>query len=92
MEARMSETATKLLTEALGLSPDERFQLVQQLLDSLEGDELLPVDPTFQAELNERLEQVSKGTAKLIPWEEARENLLDELQRRRAARDAESRT
>jgi putative addiction module component (TIGR02574 family) len=83
----MSDTATKLLTEALTLSPDERVQLARLILDSIDGEKY-PIldDPEFQAELNERLETVSKGTADLISWEVARENLHAELERRQALR------
>ena len=41
----MSGEADALLQRALNLPPDERYQLAQQLLDSLEGEDLLPDDP-----------------------------------------------
>jgi putative addiction module component (TIGR02574 family) len=86
----MSDTATKLLTEALTLSPDERVQLAHQILDSIDGEKY-PIfdDPEFQAELNERLEAVSKDSAELISWDVARVNLHAELQRRRLSRQNE---
>jgi putative addiction module component (TIGR02574 family) len=75
----MSEIATKLLSEALGLSPDERFQVAQQLLDSLDGDFPVLDEPEFQAELQRRLDAVADGTAELVDGEqvfrEARERL-----------------
>ena len=82
----MSGEANGLLQQALNLPPDERYHLAQQLLDSLEGEELIPDDPEYRAELDRRLQSVADGTAELIPWEEARENIRSELERRRAAR------
>ena len=74
----MSETATKLLAELPGLSTDERVQLAQELLHSLDED-LLPDDAAFHAELDARLKAVANCTFKLLRWEEARLNLRAEL-------------
>jgi hypothetical protein len=63
-----------------------------KLFDGLDGDDLLPDDAAFHAELDKRLEDVSNGTASLIPWDEARDNLRAELQRRRIGRQARSET
>ena len=57
----MSEIATRLLSEAIGLSHDERFQVAQQLLDSLDGAFPVLDDPEFQAELQRRLDAVENG-------------------------------
>jgi putative addiction module component (TIGR02574 family) len=81
----MSGDAETLYQQALNLAADERYQLAQRLLDSLAEDEV-PDDPEFRAELDRRLQSVADGTAQLIPWEEARETLRAELERRRAAR------
>ena len=85
----MSGEADALLQQALNLSPDERYELAQQLLDSLD-DDLLPDDPAFHAELNRRLDSIADGTAELLPWDVARENIRAELERRRAARQSEN--
>ncbi len=88
----MSETASKLLEQLLTLPEAERLMIADQLWDSL-GDEKkqeimdeTTSDPEFQAELQRRLDSVADGTADLIPWEEARERMRAELERRRAAR------
>ena len=84
----MSGEANALLQQALNLPPDERYQLAQKLLDSLDGEDLLPDDPEFRAELDRRLKSIEDGTADVVPWEQARENIRAELDRRRAAREA----
>jgi putative addiction module component (TIGR02574 family) len=88
----VSETATKLLEQLLALPEDERLLVADRLWDSL-GDEKkqeimdeTTCDPEFQAELQRRLDSVADGTAELIPWEQAREQIQAELERRRAAR------
>lgn len=88
----MSESATKLLIEAMALAPDERFQLAHELLESVDGYEDVTDDPEFQAELTRRLEAISNGTAELIPWEQARENIRAELERFRLAREQEGKS
>jgi putative addiction module component (TIGR02574 family) len=84
----MSGEATNLLQQALNLPPDERYEFAQRLLDSLDSEDLLPDDPAVRAELERRLKSVEDGTAELIPWEQARENIRAELDRRRAARES----
>jgi putative addiction module component (TIGR02574 family) len=81
----MSETAAKLLEEALNLAPDDRVRLAESILDSVDADDLMD-DPVFRAELQRRLDSVADGTAQLVPWEQARDEMRAELARRRAAR------
>ena len=83
----MSDEAAKLLELALALPDEQREELGQKLIDSIEDDGL-PDDPVWRAELNRRLQSVANGTAELIPWEVAREEMHAELERRRAARSS----
>lgn len=94
----MSEVATTLFDELLKLPEADRAQIADRLWASLSDaaqQELLgdPTDdPEFRAELDRRLESVANGTAELIPWEQARANIREELERRRVARAGEKRT
>jgi putative addiction module component (TIGR02574 family) len=89
----MSETATKLLEQLLQLPQADRLLIADRLWESLGDSEKQAVidesldDPEFQAELQRRLESVANGTAEMIPWEQAREEMRAELERRRAARE-----
>jgi len=85
----MSETATKLLEQLLTLPEADRAAIADRLNESLDelGDDL---DPAFEAELNRRLESVANGTAEVVPWEQARDEMQAELARRRAARNGAS--
>ena len=88
----MSETAATLLDQLLKLSEADRAMIADRLWESLSDEkrqELIDEttdDPEFQAELQRRLDSVENGTAELIPWEQARETIREELERRRAAR------
>jgi hypothetical protein len=66
----------KLLEEALKLSPEARAALAVSLLDSLEE----PFDPDVEAlwefEITQRVREVALGTARMIPWSEARRVIL----------------
>ena len=71
-----SERVRKLLAEAAELPTDERAELVDELArtlpDTYEQDEL---DLDYD-ELDRRMEGVRSGTAVLIPWDEARRQIL----------------
>jgi hypothetical protein len=71
-----SERVRKLLAEAAELPTEERAELVDELArtlpESYEQDEL---DLDYD-ELDKRMEAVRRGTAVLIPWDEARRQIL----------------
>ncbi len=71
-----SERVRKLLAEAAALPTEERAELVHELARTLpeeySGDE---PDVDYD-ELDRRMESVRDGTATLVPWEEARKQLL----------------
>lgn len=93
----MSETATTLLDQLMQLSEADRLMIADRLWESLgevaqqEVIDETTDDPEFQAELERRIDSVADGTAELIPWEQARVTIREELERRRAARNQENR-
>jgi putative addiction module component (TIGR02574 family) len=74
-----SERVRKLLTEAAALPTDERAELVHELARTLpeayDGDDDVDID---YDELDRRMMSVRDGSAVLVPWEEARRQLLGE--------------
>ena len=75
-----------LTSEVLALPTAERAKLVRQLLESLESVPEEDFDLEWQAELRRRAEEVQSGKVEGVPWSTARENILSELEKRRAAR------
>ena len=75
-----------LASEVLALPVAERAKLVRQLLESLESVPEEDFDLEWQAELRIRVEEVQSGRVQGIPWTTARENIVSELEKRRAAR------
>lgn len=74
----MSEPVRKLLAEATELPTEERAELLCELARTMpadfDGDDL---DLDYE-DLDRRMDGVRDGTAELIPWSEARKNLLGE--------------
>ena len=75
----MTERAQKLLDEALALAPGERADFAATLLESLDGEPDEGVEEAWAAEVERRIREVESGSVKLIPWAEARRQLLERL-------------
>jgi putative addiction module component (TIGR02574 family) len=70
-----------LLQELMQLSPAERIELAQDLLDSVSPEEFPPLTPEQEAEIDRRLAEYEQDPSRAIPWEEAREYLWSQLTR-----------
>ena len=75
-----------LTSEVLALPVAELAKLVRQLLESLESVPEEDFDVEWQAELRRRVEELQSGRVQGIPWTTVRENIVRELEKRRAAR------
>ena len=73
----MTREATELLEKALRLPPKVRAALIASLIESLDdpGDEGAEV--AWQAEIDRRARELDEGDVDLIPWVEARRQILD---------------
>jgi putative addiction module component (TIGR02574 family) len=75
----MTAKTKKLLDEELQLPLTEREALAGRLFDSLEADDP-DAETAWQAEIERRIAELDQGTAKPIPWAEARQMIFgDEL-------------
>ncbi|MDI3283095.1 addiction module protein [Polyangium sp. 15x6] len=78
----------ELLAYVLKLPREERVQVAEALLLSLEILDEDEVAATWAPELERRSRQVAEGKAQTIAWGDARTELLTELAERRARRAA----
>jgi putative addiction module component (TIGR02574 family) len=71
----MTQKSQVVLEEALKLSPDERAEVAEQLIASLEEAPDIDVEQAWQEEVQRRLQQIERGEVKTIPWEEVQRRL-----------------
>jgi putative addiction module component (TIGR02574 family) len=72
----MSERTASLLAAALQLSEEERAELVEGLLDSLDvsnSDVDRMTDEELEAELDRRAEELRQNPDAGIPWEQVKD-------------------
>ena len=66
----MSALLDELSKKAQRLTPEERAQLAQELLESVERDADPEVQRAWETEIASRIAKYERGEAKLIPAEE----------------------
>jgi putative addiction module component (TIGR02574 family) len=71
----MNARVDQLLEEVLVLPTEERSALAVALLDSLEGSADASISEAWRAELRARRAELKAGTARTVPWAEARARL-----------------
>jgi putative addiction module component (TIGR02574 family) len=64
-------TKDELLTDALRLPVNERAEMAQELLRSLDGEPEEDVEAAWMAEIRRRLDEVRAGRAKTLSAEES---------------------
>ena len=62
----------KLLEAALSLPSDDRFELVEALLGSLDSTEAPPSDEAMKVIVRRRSEELRTGKVTPIPWSEVK--------------------
>ena len=73
----MTQLAQRILDEALGLSPDERAQIIGELMTSLDGPAEDGVEEAWHREIRHRLAAIDSGETTPIPWEQAEDLAID---------------
>ena len=72
--------ATKLLEEIRQLSADDRLDLLNQLWSELgASDAIAPLTPEQMRVLDARLEEHLANPDQVVPWDQARKQILDQL-------------
>jgi putative addiction module component (TIGR02574 family) len=74
---RMTQEATELLKKALALSTEERAELVDSLLESLDAphEDASVVEAAWSEEIARRIVDLDSGKAKAVSLEEFRRKL-----------------
>ena len=67
----MSERGARLLEEALALPPEERAELADRLLSSLDPPSQRRIDELWAEEVEARLDAYDRGEMEAIPAEKA---------------------
>ena len=73
----MTREATELLEKALRLPPKARAALIASLIESLDGTHDEDAEVAWQAEIDRRVRDLDAGNIELVPWAEARRQILD---------------
>jgi len=77
----MTVIADKVFNDALSLPSDARISLVEKLLTSLNLPTHAEIDRLWAAEAEQRVSQIDRGDAELIPGEEAFAKIRRKYQR-----------
>ena len=71
----MTQKSQVVLEEALKLTAQERAEVAEQLIVSLDEAPEPDVEQAWQEEVQRRLQQIDRGEVKAIPWEEVQRRL-----------------
>jgi len=68
----MTRAAKDIVKAAIRLPEDERLQVVEQLLVSLDSATDKDVDAAWAAEIKRRSREIKEGTVRPVVWEEVK--------------------
>jgi len=64
----MTGPAKKIINAAINLPENDRLQIIEELLASLEPDTDKDVDAAWQAEIERRSREIKQGVGRPDPW------------------------
>ena len=71
----MATPSERILREALLLDVEERAEVAEVLLASLESEVDFGVEAAWDQEIERRIREMDAGAAEMIPWSEVRRRL-----------------
>jgi putative addiction module component (TIGR02574 family) len=74
----MSRNSEEILKQAMALSAEERAELADQLLGSIEPEDE-GVEAAWDAEIQRRVEELKAGSVSTVPWAEVRAALAAKI-------------
>jgi len=74
----MTANSDEITAAALSLPEDDRLELADRLMESLDGPPDADYEQAWAGEIARRLEDVRSGKSVPIPWEEARKRIFED--------------
>lgn len=75
----MSTQAEQILQSALSLPPDERVEIAETLILSLDDERAAEIEAAWAEEIKRRLESIDRGQARFIPADEVMRSMRERL-------------
>jgi putative addiction module component (TIGR02574 family) len=75
----MNSHAEQILQNALSLNPDDRVEIAECLILSLDTERPADFEAAWAAEIKRRLESIDKGEVQLIPWDDVIRSMRERL-------------
>eukprot|EP01031_Cornospumella_fuschlensis_P052436 gene52436-64094_t len=82
----MTATFNSVLEQALQLPVEDRSRIASRLIESVDEADDVELSPAWQAEIENRLESIRQGTAKLVPHDEVMAGVRRKLAAQSAAK------
>ncbi|MCY1054959.1 addiction module protein [Nannocystis sp. SCPEA4] len=71
----------RIFDEAMALPPEQRRELAERLLDSVQEPSSPEIEEAQYQEVLRRLRDIEEGKEELIPWEQVHAELLAQIAR-----------
>jgi putative addiction module component (TIGR02574 family) len=75
----MNSHAEQILQSALSLDPDDRVEIAESLILSLDEDRAADIEAAWAEEIERRLESIDEGEVQLIPWDDVIRSMNERL-------------
>ena len=75
----MDTQAEQILNSALKLHPDDRVEIAESLILSLDDDRAAEIEAAWAEEIKRRLDSIDKGEVQLVPWDEMMRSMRERL-------------
>lgn len=75
----MDTHAEQILQSALNLPPDDRVEIAESLLLSLDDKRAAEIESAWAREIKRRLESIEKGEVQLVPWDDMIRSMRERL-------------
>lgn len=75
----MDANAEQILQSALNLPPDDRVEIAESLILSLDEKRASEIESAWAEEIRRRLESIDKGEVQLVPWDDMIRSMRERL-------------